>query len=449
MEPQTQYAKTSDGVSIAYSTMGDGLPLVMIPNAFIVAGSWDDVSQYYETLAQQKRLISFDGRGSGMSQRLVDDLSIEASIRDLEAVIDELDLSEFVLYGPNVSAPIAISYATRRPDRVSHLILWCPTVRASDMLDTSMGKGLDALLGTDWDLATELMAQLAYGFAGGESARRYAAAMRESTTAETAKRLIDSWRNVDVSDLLPQVSVPTLVMHRKEMIVPALDVSQGIAAAIPGARLALIEGDSMLPHLEHGDALVAAVNEFLGLNAPEPALSGAAKRDAGGLVTILFTDVEGSTSLTDRLGDAKARDLLREHERLTREALKAHSGSEIKTMGDGFMASFGSPTQALECAISLQQSFAERNESADEPIRVRIGLNAGEPIAEDEDLFGTAVNVAARVAAKAQGGEILVSDVVRQLVAGKKFPFSDRGETELKGLEDPVRLFEVGWRDTD
>ena len=121
-------------------------------------------------------------------------------------------------------------------------------------------------------------------------------------------------------------------------------------------------------------------------------------------------------------------------------------------MGDGFMASFSSATQALECAITLQKSFADHNTSADEPIKVRVGINAGEPIAEDDpggraDLFGTAVNMAARIAAKAEGGEILASNVVRELVAGKNFLFNDRGETELRGFEDQVRLFEVRWRD--
>ena len=129
-----------------------------------------------------------------------------------------------------------------------------------------------------------------------------------------------------------------------------------------------------------------------------------------------------------------------------REALKAHGGSEVKTMGDGFMASFSSATKALECSIALQQAFAEHNESAEEPIMVRIGLNAGEPIAEDEDLFGTAVNEAARITAAAEGGEILVPDVVRQLVKGKDFLFADVGERQLKGFDEPVRLFEVRWR---
>jgi class 3 adenylate cyclase len=166
-----------------------------------------------------------------------------------------------------------------------------------------------------------------------------------------------------------------------------------------------------------------------------------------GPLTILFTDVEGSTSLTQRLGDTRAREILRIHERIVREALRAHGGSEVKTMGDGFMASFPSVTRALECAIVMQRAFAEHNQSAGEPTRVRIGLNAGEPIAEEKDLFGTAVNMAARIAAQAEGGEILVANVIRELAAGKGFLFSDRGDVALRGFEDPVRLYEVRWKD--
>ena len=162
-------------------------------------------------------------------------------------------------------------------------------------------------------------------------------------------------------------------------------------------------------------------------------------------MTILFTDVEGSTALTERLGDAKAREVLRTHERLVRDGLKRHGGVEVKTMGDGFMASFTSASRALECAITVQHALAARNESADEPILVYMGLNAGEPIEEEQDLYGTAVNQAARIAKEARGGEILASDVVRQLVAGKGFLFADRGELALRGFEEPVRVFEVGW----
>jgi class 3 adenylate cyclase len=214
------------------------------------------------------------------------------------------------------------------------------------------------------------------------------------------------------------------------------------------------------------EAVLTGIDEFLGEG--DHAVAGTEPPQAGAFRTILFTDVEESTALTQRLGDARARDVLRTHERMVREALRAHGGAEVKTMGDGFMASFSSATRALECAIAMQRAFAEHNErllrqaqdarqAQDEhaepvEVRVRIGLNAGEPIAEEaetgrEDLFGTAVILAARIAAKAEGGEIMASEAVRQIVAGKGFLFSDRGDTALRGFEDPVRLYEVRWRE--
>jgi len=197
------------------------------------------------------------------------------------------------------------------------------------------------------------------------------------------------------------------------------------------------------------ERVAGLIEDFLLEGAGQEAASEPA---AQGLKTILFTDMEGSTALTQRLGDARAREVLRQHERMVREALRAHGGSEVKALGDGFMASFSSATRALECAIAMQRAFAASNAARPEPvegraeqIRVRIGLNAGEPIAEEADLFGTAVNLAARIAAQAAGGEILASDVVRQLVAGKGFLFVDRGDVALRGFEDPVRLYEVRW----
>ena len=141
--------------------------------------------------------------------------------------------------------------------------------------------------------------------------------------------------------------------------------------------------------------------------------------------------------------DERGREVLREHERITREVLKTHGGTEVKTMGDGFMASFGSVTKAVECAVALQRAFAERE---GEPLNVRVGLNAGEPIEEDGDLFGATVILASRIAAKADGGEILVADTVRGLCSGKGFLFADRGEFVAKGFEEPVRVYEVSWR---
>jgi TolB-like protein/Tfp pilus assembly protein PilF len=165
-------------------------------------------------------------------------------------------------------------------------------------------------------------------------------------------------------------------------------------------------------------------------------------------VTILFTDVEGSTALTQRLGDAKAQEvLISTHNNIVREALKVHDGSEIKHTGDGIMASFSSATSALKCAIAMQEAFALHNETSEELIGVRIGLNAGEPITEEEDLFGTAVQLAARICAEAEPGSILVSNVTRELTAGKGFVFANRREAALKGFQDPVAIYRVVWRE--
>jgi class 3 adenylate cyclase len=186
---------------------------------------------------------------------------------------------------------------------------------------------------------------------------------------------------------------------------------------------------------------LAAILDFIA--APETATVEA--RADTGLRTILFTDLVDHTQMMTRLGDEKGRDVLREHERITRDVLKEHGGNEVKTMGDGFMASFGSVTKAVECAIALQRAFAAG--TSGEKIAIRIGLNTGEPIEEEGDLFGSTVIIAARIAAAAGAGEIFVSDVIRQLVPGKGFLFNDQGEHALKGFEDPVRIYEVNWNE--
>ncbi len=297
----------------------------------------------------------------------------------------------------------------------------------------------------DWNLYTETVAHAVLGWSAGEAERQAAALIRESVTPEAVRVIADATMGFDVTDLLPEVKTPTLVVHRRQVLFPTADEAMNLASRNPKALLAALEGAALAPYLGDMEAVTSAIDKFL--SESEEAAAGAEPPEAGAFRTVLFTDVEGSTALTGRLGDAKAREVMREHERMVREALKAHGGSEVKTLGDGFMASFSSATKALECAVAVQRAFAEHNESAEEPIRVRVGLNAGEPIAEDEDLFGTAVNEAARITAVAQGGEILVANVVRELAKGKDFLFADRGETSLRGFEDPVRLFEVRWRE--
>ncbi len=447
MEARIQYATTKDGVSIAFWALGEGTPLVQMPSFPFshVQLEWQlpGWRGWYERLAERRMLVRYDNRGNGLSDRDVTDFSLDALLLDLEAVVDRLGLERLALFGPLNSGPVAIAYAARHPEKVSHLVLWCSYARGSDYYESPQVQALRALRDKDWDIYTETTAHAFLGWSAAEEAHQFAAYMRECVTPDAVLAAWPAQTEYDVMALLPQVSSPTLVLHRRQFPISDVAAAKLLASRIPNARLAVLEGASAAPWIGDMEAVLRAIDEFLG-EGEETAT--AAQPAAGAVHTILFTDVEGSTVLTQRLGDAKAREVLRAHERIVREALKAHGGSEVKTMGDGFMASFSSATRALECAIAMQRAFAEHDESADEPLRVRIGLNAGEPIAEEKDLFGTAVNMAARIAAKAEGGEILASDVVRQLVAGKGFLFADRGETALRGFEDPVRLYDLRWR---
>ena len=450
MEPPIQYAQTADGVSIAFCTLGEGAPFVYAPLFFShIQLEWQftEYRRWYQRLAARRMLIRYDGRGTGLSDRNIADYSLDANVLDLEAVVDRLGLERFALFGFYHTGLAAIVYATRHPERVTHLILWHAFARASDYVGSPQVEATHALLDKDWELFTETIAHDRLGWSQGEPAQHFAALMRECVTPEYTKAFKRATREFDVTALLPQLRVPTLVLHRRQYSRVPVDIARGLASRIPEARLVLLEGASSVPYLEDMDAVVRPIYEFLG--EEEEAEAKAEPPEAGAFRTVLFTDVEGSTALTQRLGDARAREVLREHERIVREALKAHGGSEVKTMGDGFMASFSSATKALEYAIAMQKAFAEHNESAEEPIKVRVGLNAGEPIAEDDDLFGTAVNEAARITAAAKGGEILVANVVRELAKGKDFLFADRGDTTLKGFDEPVRLYEVRWQGED
>ncbi len=446
MEPRIQYAKTKDGVSIAFAVHGEGRALILMPPPPFchLEAEWrvPTYRLWHERLAEKTRLVRFDSRGSGLSQRDVDDLSLDARVLDLEAVTDHLALDTLDLMGYGNAGHVAVTYAIRHPDRVAHLILYNSYARASDVREIPQLQGLLALLTSDWEMFTETIAHVFFGWSAGEPARKFAEYLRECATPEQVRAAFAAGAGFDVSDLLPQVSTPTMVLWAREGMFPDAEITRSLASAIPNASLTTVDG-AWLTSDDIVEAVVRSFHQFLGEG---PEATAGAKLTTEHVHTILFTDVEGSTALTQRLGDAKARELLRQHERTVRGALKAHGGSEVKTMGDGFMASFSSATKALECAIAMQRAFAEHNENADEPIKVRAGLNAGEPIAEDDDLFGTAVNEAARITAAAKGGEILVSNVVRELAKGKDFLFADRGEANLKGFDEPVRLFQVRWQ---
>ena len=444
MEQEIGFCTAADDVNIAYATLGTGPAVVYVagwPGNLQKEWETDFAREFLTSIAQGVRLIRYDMRGSGLSDHDVTDFSPEALQRDLAAVVDHLELQEFALLALGFFAgPLAISYAAANPARVTALIISSGFLRGEDLTTPERARANIEYIRTSGFPSDITLAE------GTEEQHRGAARiLKDAATREVQAQIAEQMIRVDVSDVAATIETPTLVIHgREDSIVPFTN-GRHLASQIPKAKFIPHEDNSATPW-RNVDLIGNEMRAFIGVEVDQTVAS------AGDIHTILFTDVEGSTPLTQRLGDAKARELLREHEQITRKALKAHGGSEVKTMGDGFMASFGSATKALECAIAIQQALAAHNESAEEPIKVRIGLNAGEPIAEDdpsgrEDLFGTAVNMAARIASKADGGEILVADVVRQLVAGKDFLFNDRGDTELRGFEDPVRVYEVRWRE--
>ncbi len=448
MEPRIQYAKTSDGVSIAFWTMGEGMPFVHMPWGGIsnTQAEWElsDFRSWYERLAAKWNLVRYDPRGAGLSDRDVSGFSVESYLLDVDAVAKSLSLDRFVLFAPMHSGPAAIAYAVSRPERVSHLVLWCSWASAADFYGSPEAQALLALRDKDWDTYSQAVAHAFTGWSEGGAGSQLARLIRESFTQDELLAAFSAGiGTADATALLPRVGSPTLVMNLRQFRLVGMNLAKGLASQISGARLVVLDGESAFPVGDVAEAAISAIDEFLGEGeeaavGTEPAL--------GGMVTILFTDMEGSTSLTQRLGDAKAQEVLRTHNGIVREALKGHGGSEIKHTGDGIMASFASASGGLDCAVQIQRALAQRNdERPGATIHVRIGLNVGEPVRERGDLFGTAVQLARRICDQAEAGQILVSNVVRELVAGKGFLFADQGETALRGFEDPVRLFEVRW----
>jgi class 3 adenylate cyclase/pimeloyl-ACP methyl ester carboxylesterase len=445
IEPRVQYVTSADGTQIAYTTFGEG-PLLVFP-----ANAWGEIGMYTSTrslasnmlpvIASQNRVVLYDGRGSGASDRNINDFSLAARLADLEAVVDAIGGGQFAMFGLIHGAQVAVAYAVKHPDRVSRMALVGAYANGSDYYSgTPMMRAIKALseiAADEWELYTLTMANWIWRFNDPDQAREMAALYREQMTPRDYLSLIAGCEESDITPLLGDVKAPTLVVRDAESPFSTPETSRRVATGIPGAQSITVNGPL---------AMGAAVHSFiLGLEPSEAGVTG-----AGSVMAVLFTDIVGHTEMMRRLGDSAGREVLREHERITRNVLKSHAGTEVKSMGDGFMASFGSVSRAVECAVALQRAFADRNSQASttgSQLNVRVGLNAGEPIADEGDLFGSSVILASRIAGKAEGGEIFASLAVRELCAGKGFLFADLGDHELRGFEDPSRIFEVKWKE--
>ena len=300
MEPRIQYAHTTDRVSIAFHTLGDGpafIEMPWFPSTHIqLEWQFPEIRRWYERLAQRSKLVRYDGRGTGLSDRNVTDYSLDAQVRDLEAVVDRLGSEKFALMALAFSGPVAIAYAARHPERVSHLLLWCSCANASDLVRWSQIEALVGLVDANWDLFTETLAHAVLGWSEGEPARRMAELFREGSTPEATKALWDAIRQFDASDLLGQVRSPTLVLHRRQFPFGEVGIARNLAARIPDARLTIVEGTSPAPQQDDAEAVLQAIDEFLG-EGPEAAAAAQAP-EAGAFRTVLFTDVECSYKWT-------------------------------------------------------------------------------------------------------------------------------------------------------
>lgn len=433
MEREVRYCATRDGVRIAYSVAGSGPPLLRlpVPGATHIEHDWQTFQRVLPALSGRFRLAWYDARGTGLSQRDIHELTIDGLMADADAVVKAAAFGRVSLLAFGAGVDIALWWASRNPEQVQHVVLVDAVSGSWELNPTAK-----ALARMDWDIYTETLAKVFMGIDEPDYVRQLAAQYRDATTQDMYLRYIDFWAAAEDPPL--DFEATTLVVNNRDLPWAPFEYSQKIAVSLPNARLVRVD-DKLY------DDLPRLVENFI-LGATDPAISSA----PSAFRTVLFTDLVGHTEMMSRLGDERGRQVLREHEDITRSALRQYGGTEVKTMGDGFMASFGSVTKAVECAIALQRAFAERNSSAHpealEGLAVRVGLNAGEPIEEDGDLFGATVILASRIAAKAQGGDILVSDTVRGLCSGKGFLFADRGEFAAKGFEEPVRVYEVSWR---
>jgi class 3 adenylate cyclase/pimeloyl-ACP methyl ester carboxylesterase len=442
MEPRIQYAKTSDGVNIAYYAMGQGTPFVCmnLPNSHLqMEWQMSDARQIYEATARLGTLVRYDHRGFGLSDRDVSDFSIEALLRDLQGVVDRLELKSFNLVAYGVSAPLAIAFSAAQPDRVLKLVLWPGLGRLPKTLTEPIEKLL-ALGASHWEFVTESVARLGLGWSD-EMSGQAAATLRESVTRDT---VLEFWRQAqewDVTNLLHQVAAPTLLVQEKADKQIGQDIARELASIIPDARVALLDGAS---RQERYLQAAGAIGPFL-FDEWTAALQKTAQLPTGtaaqtGLTVILFADIADSTGLTERLGDAAFRAKARELDAALRTVIRDHAGTPIegKLLGDGVLAVFTSARQAIAAAQACGRA------GDDGGLPLHLGLHAGDVIREDNNVYGGAVNIASRISGLSAPGEVWVSDIVRGLArtsAGVRF--EDRGEQSLKGVGEAVRVWAV------
>jgi class 3 adenylate cyclase len=437
VEPQTRYARAG-GVHIAYQVVGDGpVDLVYVPPTLQqVEHLWDEprVATFFERLARFSRLILFDRRGTGLSDPLAGAQTLEDQIEDLLAVIDAAGARRPALFAQAEGATMAALFAASHPERVRALVLYAGMARMTAApgyewpgSDAERGARLDEIA-EHWGDGTRVDL-LAPSVAPDPALRRWFAKLeRLSASPGALAPLFAIAGETDVRDVLPSIRCPTLLLHRSGDRMIDVRHSRYLAEQIPGARYVELPGEDNLIVVGDSERVLEEVQRFLtgAHTPPEPERV---------LATVLFTDIVSSTETAARLGDRAWRDLLVRHDALSRMQLERYRGRAVKSLGDGFLATFDGPARAIRCALALREAVAELG------VELRAGLHTGECEAIGEDLGGLAVHIGARVGALAAPCEVLVSGTVKDLVVGSGIGFADRGEHALKGVPGTWRLW--------
>ena len=441
MPPVTRYAKAGE-LSIAYQVVGEGpFDLLWIPGwVSNVELAWEEplLAHFFERLARFSRLILFDKRGTGLSDRLPTDKlpALDERLDDVVAVLDAVGSERAALLSHSEGGNLALLFAATFPDRTIALVTagiyakrlwsedypWAPTPEEREI---EIGR-VEHEWGTNMDVA-----HYAPTVAGDEGfARRLATYFRRSASPGAAAALLRMNTRIDVRSVLPTIRVPTLVLHRVGDRDTNVEEGRWIASRIPGARFVELPGDDHLPCVGDTDGLLDVVEEFL--TGVRPAPEADADRV---LATVLFTDIVGSTERAAALGDRAWARLLEQHHEVVRRELGRFRGREVDTAGDGFLAWFDGPARAVRCALAAAAAVRSLG------LELRAGVHTGECELVGDSLRGIAVHTGARIAAEAAPGEVLVSRTVTDLVAGSGLVFEERKDVELKGLTGTWRLY--------
>jgi pimeloyl-ACP methyl ester carboxylesterase/class 3 adenylate cyclase len=420
--------------------VGEGsFDLVLVPG-FVsnVEHYWEMpvVPQIMERLASFSRLILWDKRGTGRSDPVSGVPTLEERMDDLRAVMDAAGSERAALYGISEGGPMSLMFAATYPGRVRALVLYGTTPRFSQAEDFPYGwspehaESMLEEIERDWGEGA-LLEEFAPSYAHDEAMREvWGRYERAGASPAMGHAVMQALNQIDVRSLLGSVYVPTLVVHRTGDRIASVEGARLIAQSIAGARIVEFDEPDHLPMVGDWEAVLAEIEEFLtGTRPVRPADRV--------LATVLFTDIVGSTQRAGELGDRRWRELIERHDLMVRRQLGRYQGREVKTVGDGFLATFDGPARAIQCAVDVEQAVRDLG------IRVRAGLHTGECERMGHDVGGMAVNIGARVAALAGPGDVLVSSTVKDLVVGSGIGFSERGEHTLKGVPGSWRLFAV------